>query len=114
MSTVIIELPLYTEPLDYIYGTVLEDEAKQLRFYWNSRSGQWHMDIRNEDQTEVVLGVPLVINYPILADHPMYAQFGLSGYFVLLAKVTGEIPAPDSASSVIPEFYQLDYVYIKE
>lgn len=112
MLTVITDLPLYTET-DYVYGTNLEGQSKQLHFYWNDRSGQWHMDIRNEDQTPVVLGVPLVINYPMLVDYPLESQ-GLTGYFILLSNAANTTPDVTSASSVIPQYFVLKYVYFTE
>lgn len=111
-QTVITELPLFTD-LRYRYGAPIEGQQKQFTFYWNSRSRQWHMDILNEDQTPVVLGVPLVAQYPMLADHPMRDNL-LTGYFVLLPTIVGTPPSITSSSSVVPEAYKLFYVYIKE
>lgn len=112
MSTIITELPLYTD-LDYVYGTNLEGESKQIRIYWNERSGQWHMDIRNEDQTPVILGVPLVINYPMLVDHPLQS-YGLTGYFLLLPNTIVSTPDVTSTSSVLPQYYTFMYVYLTD
>lgn len=112
MTTVLTELPLFTD-LDYVYGVNIEGQSKQIRIYWNSRCMQWHMDLRNEDQTEIAMGVPLVVEYPILIDYRM-AVNGLSGYFVLVTKIMGNPPDTTSDSSVLPQFYSLLYVYITE
>lgn len=112
-TTVITELPLYLDSLSYRYGAAIEGQQKQFEFYWNSRSAQWHMNIRNEDQTVVVLGVPLVAEYPMLADHPMRDQL-LTGYFVMLPSIVGTPPSITSDSTVVPEYYKLLYVYIKD
>lgn len=112
MSTVITELPLYTDRM-YRYGAPIEGQQKQFTFYWNDRTSQWHMDIRNEDQTVVVLGVPLVAQYPMLADHPMEDQL-LTGYFVLLPNIVGTPPDITSDLLVVPETFKLFYVYIKD
>jgi len=113
MNTIIIQLPLYSDTLLYRYGISIEGQAKQFTFYWNNRTASWHMDIRNEDQTVIVSGVPLVINYPMLADHPM-EEFGLTGYFVLLCNIVGVPPAINSDYTVIPSFFTLCYVTITE
>lgn len=113
MTTTIKELPLYDEPGGFLYGTDLEGQAKQLEFYWNSRSAQWHMNIRNEDQTEVVMGVALVADYPMLAEHPM-EEFGLTGYFLLLSNVIGDPGDISASSSIVPQFFDLMYVYVVE
>lgn len=112
MTTVITELPLYTD-LIYRYGAPIEGQQKQFTFYWNDRAAQWHMDVRNEDQTVVVLGVPLVAEYPILADHPMQKDL-LTGYFVLLPNIVGTPPDITSDSSIVPESFKFFYVYIKD
>lgn len=111
-TTVITELPLFTDSI-YRYGATIEGQQKQFTFYWNARTASWHMDIKNEDQTEVVSGVALVSEYPMLADHPM-EQFLLSGYFVLLPAIAGTPPPLDSSLTVIPESYSLFYVYIRD
>lgn len=112
MTTVLTELPLFTD-LDYVYGINIEGQSKQIRIYWNARCGMWHMDLRNEDQTEIAMGVPLVIEYPILIDFQM-TDYGLTGYFVLVTDVVGTPPPVTSASSVVPQFYSLLYVYVTE
>lgn len=111
MSTIITELPLFSDAERYVYGTNIENQSKQLEFYWNSRSSQWHMDIRNEDQTVVVQGVALVVEYPILVDHPM-EEFGLTGYFLLLPNIVNDPPPPDAGLEVLPMYYDLFYVYL--
>ena len=112
-TTVITQLPLYADTDNYRYGATIEGQQKQFTFYWNYRTKSWHMDIRNEDQTEIVLGVALVAEYPMLADHPMQ-EFLLTGYFVLLPNIAGTPPPIDRDLTVIPETFSLFYVYIRD
>lgn len=109
MSTVYVELPLYSD-LKYRYGLSLEGQSWQFTFYWNTRCSQWHMDLRSEDQSPVILGYGLVPQYPMMVDYNL-EDYGLSGYFLLLPinstisnKITEE-------SSIMPEFFSLFYVY---
>lgn len=111
-TTTIIELPLYTDLL-YRYGVTLEEEAKQLTYYWNSRCAQWHFDIHNEDQTVVVQGVPIVAQYPILVDYPL-SEHGLTGYFMLLPINNSQTHKLNDKSSVMPESFVFTYNYISE
>lgn len=111
-STVYIELPLYTDE-KYRYGISLEGVSWQFTFYWNGRAGQWHMDIRKEDQTPLVLGQPLVAQYPLLLDYNLEEQ-GMSGYFLLMPVNIGIDSEITQDSSVVPEFFKLYYVYITE
>lgn len=111
-NTVIVQLPLYTD-LIYRYGATLEEESKQFTFYWNSRSTQWHMDIHNEDQTLIVQGVPLVAQYPMLVDYPL-TRFGLTGYFILLPINASQVSTLGDSSSIMPQFFELFYVFTME
>lgn len=111
-TTNIIELPLYTDPI-YRYGATIEEESKQFTFYWNARCAQWHMDIHNEDQTEVVLGIPLVAQYPMLADYPLNSH-GMTGYFQLLPINASQVDTLNDSILIMPQFFELFYIYITE
>ncbi len=112
MSTVITELPLFSDPM-YRYGTSIEDTSKQLTFYWNSRASTWHMDIHNEDQTLVVQGIALVAQYPLLADQRL-EQYGMTGYFLLLPDNESQVPLLSESRAIMPDFFKLFYVYQSE
>ncbi|ATW58384.1 hypothetical protein CNR37_00177 [Pseudomonas phage ventosus] len=110
--TVYIEMPLFSDE-KYRYSIPLEGTSWQFTFYWNGRAGQWHMDILREDQTPLVLGQPLVAQYPMLIDYNLEEQ-GLTGYFLLMpvnVEITTQITED---SSVVPEFFKLYYVYLPE
>lgn len=109
MSTVLVELPLYSD-LSYRYSSSLETVSLQFKFYWNTRAKQWLMDIRLEDQTPLVLGYALVPQYPMLVDLPL-ENVGLSGHFELLPVNVAIASQLSQESSVMPEFFKLYYVY---
>ncbi|WP_338807659.1 hypothetical protein V8U11_16045 [Pseudomonas chlororaphis] len=109
MSTVLVELPLFSE-LSYRYSASLETVSLQFKYYWNERATQWQMDIRLEDQTPVILGYALVPQYPMLIDLPL-ENIGLSGHFELLPVNVAVASALTQESSVMPEFFKLYYVY---
>ncbi|QNO00294.1 hypothetical protein QGX21_gp147 [Pseudomonas phage phiPsa315] len=111
-TTVSIEMPLY-EDLKYRYGLSLQGQSWQFTFYWNTRCSQWHMDLRREDQTPIILGYALVPQYPMMVDYNL-EDVGLTGYFLLLpinatigSKITEE-------PSIMPQFFSLFYVYNTE
>lgn len=111
-STIYVEMPLYPEE-KYRYGISLEGVSWQFTFYWNGRAAQWHMDIRREDQTPLVLGVAMVAQYPMLIDYNIEEQ-GLSGYFLLMPVNSAIDSQITENSSVVPEFFKLFYVYLTE
>jgi hypothetical protein len=112
MTTVYVELPLFTD-LKYRYGISLEGVAWQFTFYWNSRAKQWHMDILREDQTPLVLGIPMVSQYPMLSDYNL-EESGLNGYFLLMPVNLSVAQQLNDGPTVMPEFFKLFYVYITE
>lgn len=112
MATVITELPLFPE-LRYRYAIALEGISWQFYFYWNERVKQWHMDIRREDQTALVLGIALVPQYPMLVDYNL-EESGLTGYFTLMPVNVSIAEQLGNESSVMPEFFKLYYTYLTE
>lgn len=112
MTTVTIEMPLFSD-LKYRYGMTLEGVSYQFTFYWNARGKQWHMDIRLEDQTPVVLGIGMVPQYPMLIDYNL-EQIGMTGYFLLMPVNLAVTTQIDDEASVMPEFFRLFYRYVVE
>lgn len=112
MTTVYTELPLFSD-LRYRYGATLQGVSWQFTFYWNERINQWHMDIRREDQTALVLGIAMVPQYPMLIDYNL-EESGLTGYFLLMPVNVSVAEQLDDESSVMPEFFKFYYVYVTE
>lgn len=112
MNTIYVKLPLYLDE-KYRYGISLEGISWQFTFYWNGRSKTWHMDIRREDQTPLVLGQVLIAQYPMLVDYNL-EESGMSGYFLMLPVNNAIVDQSSDDSSVVPEFFDLYYVYLTE
>lgn len=109
MTTTFIELPLYAER-KYSYGISLEGVSYTLTFYWNRKAKSWHMDIHLEDRTQVVLGVALVPQYPMLVDYNL-EEIGMNGHFELMPVNADLSSKAGEEFSIIPEFFRLYYVY---
>lgn len=111
MST-FIEMPLYNDDV-FRYNMSLEGQNYYFTFYWNARSKGWQMDLKQEDQTPLVLGYQLVAQYPMMEDYTL-EDFGLTGHFVLLpinSTITGKLT---EGPNMLAEFYSLFYVYNPE
>lgn len=102
------QVPLYQETL-YRYNLNLEGAQRTFVFYWNEREGSWHFNLSNQDGTSVIKGQKLVAAYPMCADLQLDA-YGLTGYFMLLPNNAETVVDPTD-SSVIPQFFRLDYIY---
>lgn len=112
MTTNFVEMPLFDD-LTYRYSLPLQGQSWQFKFYWVQRAMQWHMDIRKEDQTPVVLGYAMVPQYPMMEDYPL-EDIGLTGRFVLMPVNVAVATAITLESSVMPEFFKLFYMYETE
>lgn len=104
-----VYLPLY-EDEDYTYTVALEQDAYNLRIYYNRRMSSWFMDITSDGGTELVMSVALHIFYPITREN--YIP-GLTGFFWLqpIGQDDNQTPLhPDMLS----KYYELFYVWQEE
>lgn len=103
-----LELPLYQD-IYYTYSIGLETSKYVFTFLWNDRAKSWHMDIRKEDQTPVVLGIKMVSSFPLMADYTL-EDHDITGYFVLMPK-TREMGILSDNPNNMAQYYRLYYVY---
>lgn len=62
-----ITLPMFDAPF-FKYSTVLTENEFILWFKWNTRGEYWTMDIYDIDENPLILGVKLIIGYPLLTN----------------------------------------------
>lgn len=102
------ELPLFSTTY-YRYSINLEGRQRNLTFYWNEREGAWHFDLRNSDNSAVILGQKLVPQHPIAADYNLESG-SLTGYFMLLPdNIAKKVDTLDY--KVVPQFFSFFYVH---
>lgn len=53
---------------DFVVSAALDGTAYKLHFAYNSQ-GWWTVDLRDMDNTELVRGVRVIPNFPLLASH---------------------------------------------
>nr|DAN50189.1 MAG TPA: hypothetical protein [Caudoviricetes sp.] len=51
---------------DFIQSAILDGAPYKLHFAWNSRAGQWTLDLRDGQGNELVRGIAVVPNLPLL------------------------------------------------
>lgn len=54
---------------DFVESVILEGSTYKLHFAWNPYSQGWSVDIRNEKGDDLVRGVSVVPNFPLLHQH---------------------------------------------
>jgi len=58
--------PARNEP-DYRFRLALEGVPYRFRKIWNARAGHWVLDIYTDAREAIVLGIKLVVDYPLLS-----------------------------------------------
>lgn len=62
-------IPTFTDSSHYRQEIELDLKSYIVEILWNSRKGQWSISFLNPDETPVILGLALVMNYDILAQY---------------------------------------------
>jgi hypothetical protein len=60
------ELPVTSDPQAYTFQITLDGTPYNVRFHYNRRRETWHMSIATQDNIDLVNGVPIFVNWPIL------------------------------------------------
>jgi hypothetical protein len=61
----VFELPLRSGADHFQFGIRIEGTNYEFEFRWNYREEAWYFDLRLEDGTEIVLGVKVVVDWPL-------------------------------------------------
>lgn len=101
-----IDIPLFEEE-DFNYTISIQDNAYDLRIYYNRRMKRWFLDLLLDDGTEILMGAGLVQYYPISAD---YNFKDLTGFFWLQPKGVGTDQTPLNPEKLF-EYYDLFYMW---
>lgn len=63
-----IQISMY-DANDFVESVTLDGETYKLKFGWNPYNESWSMDVRNEKGEDLVRGISLVPNFPLLNQH---------------------------------------------
>lgn len=59
-------IPTSLSLVSYTQRTALDGRDYLLTFRWNQRESKWYLDIRDQDAVDIVLGIKIVVNKPLL------------------------------------------------
>lgn len=63
-----IQISMY-DANDFVESVLLDNETYKLKFGWNPYNESWSMDVRNEKGEDLVRGITIVPNFPLLNQH---------------------------------------------
>ncbi len=112
MTVIKTELPLRKFPY-YSYSADVEGIVRNFVFTFSDHYGVWHMDIYNPDNEEVVTGIKLVPDYPMLLDYALEHK-GITGAFYLMPISAENYKDFSTDVEALATYYQLFYFYDDE
>ena len=75
---------------DFIQSVELDGVAYQLKFGWNDSSESWTMDIRTAKNVDIVRGVSVVPNFPLLSQYRRYSNGLPAGELIAVSTQAAE------------------------
>ena len=58
----------------FVETVMLDDTSFRLRFNWNDYSGFWTVDICDNNNVDIVNGIVVVLNFPLLQQYRRHAD----------------------------------------
>jgi len=78
-----IVLPVFqNRSARFAYDIELAGELFRLYFSWNARETSWYMDIQDQNENNILTGIKLVPNYPLLRQYRAYAALPAGGFIL--------------------------------
>lgn len=75
---------------DFIQSVELDGVAYRLKFGWNDKSESWTMDIRTAKNVDIIRGVCVVPNFPLLSQYRRYGKDLPAGELIAVSTQTAE------------------------
>lgn len=75
---------------DFIQSVELDGVAYRLKFGWNDKSESWAMDIRTAKNVDIIRGVCVVPNFPLLSQYRRYSKDLPAGELIAVSTQTAE------------------------
>ncbi len=67
-------LPLRTDLPDYTLEIALDEVTFSLRLRWSAREACWYLDISDEDDVPLAMGVKVVLSWPLGGRRVLHAM----------------------------------------
>lgn len=86
----ILQIPVDSTQAAFEQTMVLDGINYLLRIYWNTRDESWYLDLFATNETSIICGLKLVVNYDFIG---FYVQTDVPpGMFILYDDTNSEIP----------------------
>lgn len=92
----VLSMPLRSDVPAFEYEIELEGSTWRLGYVWNARASLWHMDVKAQDGTPLLLGLPLVVDFPLLLTYRSLLALPPGEFFLVDLETTGEEAGRDT------------------
>jgi len=65
--TYFIQIPLTPEEYNYEFSTIIGDTTYIIWIYFNRRMGRWILNIKDENNDPIVMGIPILVGSQLLS-----------------------------------------------
>lgn len=73
---------------DFVESVIIDGESYDLHFMWNPISEAWFLDIRTATKEDIVRGIAVVPNFPILNQHRRITGLPRGEFMAVVANIT--------------------------
>lgn len=77
---------------DFVETVILDTTAYRFHFAWNDYAQMWTVDVCNNDNVDIVRGIPLVSNFPLLAQYRRHANIPPGELLAVVTDVNNTAP----------------------
>lgn len=77
---------------DFVETVILDTTAYRFHFAWNDYAQIWTVDVCDNDNVDIVRGIPLVSNFPLLAQYRRHAKMPPGELVAVVTDMTNQTP----------------------
>lgn len=77
---------------DFMISVILDTTAYRLHFAWNDAAKYWTVDVCDNDNVDIVRGIPLVANFPLLAQYRRHSRIPPGELVAVVTDMTNQTP----------------------
>lgn len=105
MAQQILLIPIRNDLPAYSYQITLESVVYTLTFRFNARMNRWLMDIADQTENPICMGLPMLVNFPLI-ERFQNDSLPPGSFLVLDESGNNQNPDRDSWSNNVKLFYQ--------
>lgn len=87
-----LQIPTSAELPSYVQRVTLEGREYVLAFDWNEREGRWFLDLLDNEETPLAVGLKVVVGFPLLRRRKTDPRLPPGDFIAIDSSDTGRDP----------------------